>query len=497
MGTERPVNIGESFDGLGVGFTGPQGTSSQRNPSDNSLAVGRDHIMQTVNTRVAIFTKAGAKYAETGKVLYGPVASNNVFRGFGGACEAHNNGDVVVRYDQLVDRWLLVMPVFRRVAPRTTPPGPRAAPLFIPPAPAPAPASGDTARPRPAPTPEPADGKYAMCYAVSETSDPLGSWYRYEFERPLFPDYPRPAVWPDGWYTPTSTGDDVIEKHVCVVDRRMMLLGADATEQCIVVPDVNFLNTSDLDGRLLPPPGAPNIIIAAGGAQLRNVLASNELQVWQMHVDWGDPAKTKLTGPARIAVAPYEYLCGGQLTKCVPQPGTDVRLDAQGDKIMPRFVYRRFRTHESLVAVHSIKSAAGAGGVRWYEFRVGYGREITLRQQGTFAPDSAYRWMASPAIDQVGNIGFGYSYGSATEYAGQRFAGRTALATPGTLDLAEAVLVRGGAAQTSTLRWQDYTQTAIDPSDDCTVWYVGDYLKAGATAYSTRIGAFRMPGCQR
>src|SRR3989442_8929885 len=41
------------------------------------------------------------------------------------------------------------------------------------------------------------------------------------------------------------------------------------------------------------------------------------------------------------------------------------------------------------------------------------------------------------------------------------------------------------------LRWEDYTQTAIDPSDDCTIWYVGDYLKKGALTYSTRIGAFR------
>lgn len=491
MGTERPVQIAASFDGIGVGFTGPQGTSTQRNPSDNSLAVGRDHILQAVNTRIAIFTKQGTRYDTTGKVLYGPVASNTVFRGFGGACEANNNGDVVVRYDQLAERWLLVMPVFRRVPPRTAPPGPRAAPLHVPPAPAP----GDTVRPRPAPAPT--TGDYAMCYAVSATSDPLGTWYRYEFARPLFPDYPRPAVWPDGWYVPTSTGDDVIEKHVCVADRRMMLIGADATEQCIVVPDVNFLNTSDLDGRQTPPSGAPNIIIAAGGAQLKGVTRSSDLFVWQLKVDWTDPTRTKLEGPVRIPVAPYEYLCGGQLTQCVPQPGVAMRLDSQGDKIMPRFVYRRFLTHEALVAVHSVTSASGAGGVRWYEFRVGADREITLRQQGTFAPDSAYRWMASPAIDRWGNIGFGYSYGSATEFAGQRFAGRTALAPPGTLDLAEAVLVRGEAAQTSTLRWEDYTQTAIDPSDDCTVWYVGDYLRAGQTAYSTRIAAVRMPKCQR
>ena len=45
------------------------------------------------------------------------------------------------------------------------------------------------------------------------------------------------------------------------------------------------------------------------------------------------------------------------------------------------------------------------------------------------------------------------------------------------------------------MRWEDYTQTAMDPADDCTIWYVGDYLKKGAAAYSTKIGAFRLPGC--
>jgi hypothetical protein len=57
------------------------------------------------------------------------------------------------------------------------------------------------------------------------------------------------------------------------------------------------------------------------------------------------------------------------------------------------------------------------------------------------------------------------------------------------------VLVEGEASQSNSLRWEDYTTTAIDPSDDCTVWYVGDYLKKDATTYSSRIGSFRMPGC--
>jgi hypothetical protein len=179
----------------------------------------------------------------------------------------------------------------------------------------------------------------------------------------------------------------------------------------------------------------------------------------------------------------------------VRQPGTERHLDAQGDKIMARLVYRNLNGQGSLVAVHSVATAAGAGGVRWYEFIATADGAVGLRQQGTYAPDGFYRWMASPAIDRSGNIGIGYSFGGTPHFAGQRFAARLANDRPGRLTLHETILVEGEAAQTGTLRWEDYTQTAIDPSDDCTIWYVGDYLKQGADSYSTRIGAFRLPGC--
>src|SRR5690242_19608064 len=72
QGAKASPELVVSFDGLGVGFKGPQGTAALRNPSDNSLAVGPDHIVQIVNTKMAIFTKKGMKYDATGKVLYGP-----------------------------------------------------------------------------------------------------------------------------------------------------------------------------------------------------------------------------------------------------------------------------------------------------------------------------------------------------------------------------------------------------------------------------------------
>jgi hypothetical protein len=250
-----------------------------------------------------------------------------------------------------------------------------------------------------------------------------------------------------------------------------------------------------VDGKALPPSGAPNIMMAAGGTQLKKDFDDDAIFSWQFKVDWKDPSKTAVTGPQRIAVAPYHYLCNGQLTNCVPQPDTDRRLDAQGDKIMARLVYRRVNGAESIVAVHSVNTAAGGGGVRWYEFRVERDRTVRVHQQGTYAPDSLYRWMASPAIDRFGNIGIGYSFGGTPHYPGQRFAGRTPSDPPGVLSLKETVLVEGEGAQTNTLRWEDYSQTAVDPSDDCTIWYVGDYYKKGAANYSTKIGAFRMPRC--
>jgi hypothetical protein len=524
-GTKPAARLVASFDGMGVGFEGPQGKYEGRNPSDNSLAVGPDHIVQTVNSRIAIFTKKGKRYAETGRPLYGPVNTNTVFAGLGGPCEARNNGDAVVRYDQLANRWLVTMPIFSRIPltevgerpamDKPAPPGQLAQPGQasspgtaaalpsnppIPPPPAPPQGRGQRAAGPPATPPPP--GSYAMCYAISTGPDPMGPYYRYAFERPLFPDYPRPAIWTDGYYVPTSSSDNRIsetiatQKHACVVDRARMLKGEPASEQCQVVLNVNFLNNADIDGTATPPPGAPNVMMAAGGTQLDNVFDADTIDTWQFHVDWQTPANTKLVGPEKIKVAPYHYLCNGQLTNCVPQPDTDRGLDAQGDKIMSRVVYRRIGAREAIVAVHSVNAGSG-GGVRWYELVIDKARALSLAQQGTYAPGGFYRWMASPAIDRFGNIGIGYSFGGTPNYAGQRFAGREKSDPPGVLTLKEAVLAEGEASQTNTLRWEDYTTTAIDPSDDCTVWYLGDYVKKGATTYSSRIGAFQMPGCGR
>lgn len=440
-----------SFTGLGIGFRGPRGAGYFRNPSDNSLAVGPRDIIQTVNSQMAVFTK-------TGRVLYGPVPTKTLFTGFPGPCGVTGFGDVVVRYDQLAGRWVFVLPIFRRI---------------------------------PAPTPAP----YGVCMAVSVTGNPLGRYYRYQFPRALFPDYPRLGVWPNGYYLGTSSGDTVIQKHACVADRAAMLRGQPAAEQCAIINGSNFLNPADIEGRATPPPGEPEVFLAAGGTQLRHIFRADTIHYYRFYVNWQHPARSRVTGPFKVAVAPYHYLCNGQLTSCVPQPGVKRRLDAQGDKLMQPVVYRRLGHRQMLLASQSVNTKGGGGGVRWYEFQMDRRGRLQLRQQGTYAPDGGFRWMPSIGMDRRGDIAVGYSYGGAKHFAGQRVAAQMANGPQDRLTLREAVLARGGAAQARTVRWEDYTTMDVDPSDGCTFWYVGDYLRAGAQRYSTKIGAFRLPGC--
>jgi hypothetical protein len=499
QGERPPLATVDNFDGLGQGFYGPQGGTEVRNPSDNSLAVGPNNVVQIVNAWFAVYTK-------TGKRLYGPVPTNEIFHGFG-ACGARDNGDAVVRYDQLANRWLFVMPAMRPIGARSgEEPGgqsgvqsgePAAPGQFSVPGQAEAPRSNPP-RVLSAPAGEPVEGSYGVCYAVSTGPDPLGPYYRYAFSRKNFPDYPRPAVWPDGYYVATSSGDTVIQKQICIADRAKMLKGEPATEQCIVMDGVNFLNPADIDGQQLPAAGAPEIVMADGGSQLKEMFQSDVIDYWKVHVDWDNPANTKAAGPFEIHVAPYHYLCDGQLTACVPQPGTGTRLDSQGDKLMQRLVYRRIGDQQSIVAAHSVSAQDGeGGGVRWYEFRLNQSGDPYLYQQGTYAPGPgrSYRWAPSIDMDRAGNIGVGYSFGGPNHFPGHHFAARKAGDPKGKLTFRESVVVNGEAAQTSTTRWVDFATTAMDPSDDCTFWYVGVYNKKYAAYSSTRIGSFRVPGC--
>jgi hypothetical protein len=149
---------------------------------------------------------------------------------------------------------------------------------------------------------------------------------------------------------------------------------------------------------------------------------NSSLDLWQFHVDWATPANTTLTGPVNIAVAPFSLACNGGGT-CIPQSGTFFQLDSLADRLMYRLAYRNFGDHESLVVNHSV-TAGSSVGVRWYEIR-SPNATPSVFQQGTFAPDTNFRWMGSIAMDNAGDIALGYSVSSNAMFPAIRYTGRT------------------------------------------------------------------------
>src|SRR5438876_1606036 len=126
---------------------------------------------------------------------------------------------------------------------------------------------------------------------------------------------------------------------------------------------------------------------------------------------------------------------------------------------------------------------------------VSAGAGFSPYQQGTYAPDNSFRWMGSAAMDKAGDIALGYSVSSSTIYPSVRYTGRIPTDPLGTMS-SEASLWEGAGSQTGYSRWGDYTSMQIDPSDDCTFWYVNEYLPATHDyAWYTRIGSFKFAGC--
>ena len=419
-------------------------------PPDTNGEAGLTQYVQMVNTGFEVFDKSD------GTSLYGPAAISTLWAGFGGLCQDQDQGDPIVVYDQLTDRWVISQ------------------------------FAGD-----PTVTDE--------CIAVSTTSDATGSYYRYGFHLGSeFFDYPKIGVWPDAYYMSMNvfSGNTYDGPQPFAFDRAAMTAGDPAT---FITKGITGGSTeagylpADLDGKRLPPDGAPDPFVEWPGA--------GEYKVFRFHVDWENPgASTFSAASSSPSAAAFVRLCPST-ADCVPQKDTSQGLDAIGDRLMFRAAYRNFGDHESLVTNYAVDAGSGPSqaGVRWLELRgVTTGTPI-LQQESTYAPaDGVWRWMGSAAMDHVGDLAVGFSSSSDTSFPDIRYAGRLVSDTPGELAQGEATLVSGAGSQTESVqhRWGDYSDLVPDPADDCTLWYTTEYYTATSDAsWHTRIGAFKFPSC--
>jgi hypothetical protein len=423
-------------------------------PPDTNGDVGPSHYVQWVNLNFAVYDKQG-------NVLYGPVNGKTLWQGFGAPCETQNDGDPIVLYDEIANRWLMTqfaLPNYPR-------------------------------------------GPYYQCIAVSTTGSPLGSWNRYAYSFSKLNDYPKFGVWSDGYYMSMNQFTCNIlgqcswaGEGVVAFERSQMLTGGAARGvyfDMAANTSLGGMLPADLDGPTLPPSGAPNYF-----AQFDD--EPDQLQLWEFHVDWSNTANSSFTRRALLPTAAFDSnMCGGS-RNCIAQAGTTAKIDAIADRLMYRLQYRNFGAYDTLVVNHTVDVGTDRGGVRWYEVRNPH-TAPAINQQGTFAPaDTLSRWMGSAAMDKDGNLAIGYSASNSGTFPAIRFTGRLAGDPLNTLTVAESDLLQGTGSQTHTSgRWGDYSMLAVDPTDGCTFWFTTEYYNGGASSagWSTNIGSFKIGSC--
>lgn len=453
LGTPAPPPI-ENFAGLGQ--------VSGVTPPDTDGDVGLDFIVQWNNLQIAAWDKDNPNAGP----VFGPVNGNTLFAGFGGPCEITNNGDPIVFFDHLANRWFLSQ--------------------F-------------------------AINQGTECIAISVTSDPTGPYYRYAFV-PIAGqsnDYPHCGLWTNSYlctYRMFPSGSFPFATFTAL-NRGKMLIGDPTAEQvvfglgCLPNDCPDGVQPIHLQGPP-PPDGQPALFVKDWDDDFNATGAAPDgYRIWSLDVDWDNPgAATFVELPRATSGGDWDQdMCGFFVRNCIEQPAPATPsnfLDPIDELTMWRSVYRHFDDHDAIVITHTVDATGGdVGAMRWAELRDTGGWSVF--QEGVFSPTSDDRWMGSIAMDGDGNIGLAYSLSSLTVEPSVAYTARTAADPLGSMRDEQVLIAGTGVNQSTTNRWGDYSVLTIDPEDDCTFWMFQEFMEVtGVSTYSTRIGSFKFPGCQ-
>ena len=453
------------------------------NPGDPNGEVGPNNFVEMINLVFAVYDKAG-------NLVAGPIDTGSLWTDFAIPDCTDPSGDPVVLYDQFMDRWLLSQFTTSGLNDPTKP--------------------------------------FWNCVAISTSGDPTGTYYRYAFETTsdgifYFPDYPKYGNWTDSYVLTTREFGPTIEYGIGVyaLEKNKMVNGdpnarsvkffIDGNDPTLLPLVGDGLLPADPDGKQKPKTDTAIPIIGTQDDDAANYGATfDALNIWDLFIKWKSTPTASLELNIQLPTAPFDSIfpCAPTSRDCLPQPGIvdpAQYLDILSYRQRPTFrlAYRNFKTYESLVTNQSVEATPGVAGARWYEIRRDGNGAYSIYQQGTYDPgDGVHRWMGSIAMDKKGNMALGYSVvNGTTVFPGIRYTGRLAGDPLGQMTLGEGTIINGSGVQTNTnSRWGDYTDMTVDPTDDCTFWYVNEYYQTTEPPpdrkWQTRIASFKLPGCQ-
>ena len=341
---------------------------------------------------------------------------------------------------------------------------------------------------------------------VSQTSDPQGDYYLYDFSCPGFPDYPKWSISESSDALLVSTNEGGAPS-IYAMRLSEMLNGSPSP---FIGVDIGYplngfgfqsITPVDLEGSTAAPQGMKPLFVRHRDDEVHSQGSPDSnnndwIELWEMTINWNNNS----AGVSKIQDLPIEEidsdLCGLSSFSCFGQPNTDVKLDPLRETVMYKAPMRVFEDHQSMVlCLTTDVNGANRGGVRWIELRRPKEslQDWSVYQEGTYAPGTTLnRWMPAINIDKYGNIMLAYSTSGTqgANYPSLRMTGRRACDPLGIMTAPETTIISGQSSRTSNTRWGDYHHMSIDEFDGETFYYTGVYMQAN-NAIRTNVSALK------
>jgi hypothetical protein len=391
----------------GVGFNGI--ASSGWTPPDPEIAVGPNHLVMMTNGEIAFFNKSGA-------LLFSDEIENSF--GFWGAQGADNFVfDPECRYDPHSNRF------FAMACERAD------------------------------------NGKPYFLLAVSDDSDPMGTWHKYRMDVQV-----------------AAGGDTDIDSPNMGIDAQAVYLTADffGPDKFLVfiVDKSSILNGGN--------PSTTSTLITGKqsmGLPLMYGSSPRQYMVWAPEFSGGNSIEifainNPLTNPSVVSTVLN-----------VPSYNQPENPPQQGTSTRPETFEARFWSAcyngGSLWATHH----TGNNRVlqRWYEIDMAnwpVSGSPSLVQSGDIDPGPGIRtYFGSIAADAAGNMAMTFARSSSSEFISMGFTTRAAGDALGTTE--PMIIAKSSTGADTTGRWGDYSGVAPDPAGGGQFWAAHEYRQGG------------------
>ncbi|MFM7260234.1 MAG: hypothetical protein ACKO3W_06480 [bacterium] len=408
----------------------PAISATQWNPPDPCLAVGPNHVVATVNMKVAWYLKDGTPQFEN---FLDSTGNPGFFEDLGAG---NFTFDPKCFYDEFAQRFVVLALEYYSATQESW-----------------------------------------ITFAVSDDSDPNGVWFKYRTPSIVelgggcryWVDYPGLGYDGQAWYvtgnlfklssSPTTCGG-FGGTLVRVIEKPGAMSGGTAVWRDVVDPSASMQVATARDAS-----DAARLVYVASDTSLGIVRVNNPLTA---------PVLSKTTCAIPAVVGD-----GSSPTPSGPLSLVDLRI------------FNAFVRGGRVFAGHHTGSAANANATAaWYEINAS-GATASLVQTGRIAiTGSEHTFFPAVAVNDGGSVGVIYGRASSTLHPRVEVAGRLPCDPPGTLGAATVAVAGTVSPGGTSNRWGDYFALVVDPVDGRTFWGIGEIYTSGG--WRTDVVSFRV-----